>query len=107
MIKVKITKNIMRKGDVGFGLSFSQIIIAACALCVGIGIFLMLKDHVSTNILMTLIFLVMGLFIFFGVVRINGMSFGKMLMLSFKGVEKRPYCTKGVCHNVQSVQQKK
>lgn len=106
MIKVKITKNIIRKGEVGFGLSLSQIIIGACGLSVGFGMFLMLKDKMSLNLLMTLIFIVMALFMFFGIVRVDGMSLGAILISAFKGVDKRPYCIEGVCRN-ESVQKEK
>lgn len=96
MISVKVTKNIIRKGEVGFGLTLSQIIIALCGFAVGAGMFLLLKDVMQIDLLMTLIFIVMALFIAFGVIRINGMTFGKMLLLALKGVDKRPYCVKGV-----------
>ncbi len=107
MIKVRITKNIIRKGEVGFGLSLSQIIMGVCALAVGIGMFLLLRDSVSTNLLMTLIFVVMALFLGFGIVKINGMSLFKLLFSSLKGSDKRPYCIEGVYHNVQSDRRQK
>jgi hypothetical protein len=106
-MKVKITKNIIRKGEVGFGLTLPQIIIGVCGLAVGLGMFLMLKDKMSLNLLMTLIFIVMALFIMFGIVRVDGMSLGAILISTFKGVDKRPYCVEGVCRNEPVQKEKK
>lgn len=99
MIKVKVTKNIIRKGEIGWGLTLPQIIMGIAAFMVGIGMFFMLKDKMSLNALMTLIFIVMALFLFCGVIRIHGVPFGFYLIKCFKGVDKRPYCTKGVFTN--------
>ncbi len=96
MIKVRVTKNIIRKGEVMWGLTLPQILMGVAALAVGVGMFLMLKDSMSMNGLMTLIFCVEALFLFCGIIRIHGMPFGIYLIKSFQGVEKRPYCMKGV-----------
>ncbi len=107
MIKVRITKNIIRKGEIGFGLSLSQIIIGICALAVGIGMYLLLKDKLSMNLLMSIIFITMAAFVFLGIIRIDGMSLGAVLLSSFKGVDKRPYCIEGVWKNEPVRKEKK
>lgn len=105
MIKVKVTKNIIRKGEIMWGLTLPQILMGVAALAVGSGMFLMLKDTMDINLLMTLIFIVMALFLFCGIIRVHGVPFGVYLLKCLKGVDKRPYCMKGVY--TDDIQQKK
>lgn len=58
-----------------------------------------LKGTMSTQLLLSLIFLVMGIIIFFGVVNIQGMSLFQYMISIFKGVDVRTYESKGVFNN--------
>lgn len=102
MPKAKITKNIIRKGEVIMGLTKTQIMWAAVSFGVGILMFTLLRNKINIELLMTLIFFVMAAITLSGVVKIQGVSFVKFIILGFKGVDKRPYNAKGVFDNVQS-----
>lgn len=99
MIKVKITKNIIRKNKSSLGLNKKQIIIAGIAFVIGLLMLIFLKGRMSTQLLLSLIFLVMGIIIFFGVVNIQGMSLFQYMISIFKGVDVRTYESKGVFNN--------
>ncbi|MDO5558368.1 MAG: PrgI family protein [Oscillospiraceae bacterium] len=99
MIKVKVTKNIIRKGNVAFGLDTKQVIIGFTAVCIGGLLFFLLRNIVSTDLLMTIIFVTMAVIIFCGVIQINGVSFISFLMKGIQGVDKRPFDRKGVYNN--------
>jgi hypothetical protein len=109
MLKVKVTKNIMSKGKVVAGLSWKQIIIGGVGVAAGLGVLYLGWGKMNIDLLMTIVFAVIVGVIMFGVVQINGMSFAKFLFLGLKGVDKRPYCTKGVFQNgiIQGRQSKK
>ncbi|SFY12060.1 PrgI family protein [Ruminococcus sp. XPD3002] len=96
MIKAKITKNIIRKNNNSFGISTKQMIIAGAAAILGILMYLILRNHMNTQLLMTLIFIVLGVIIFFGCVNIQGMSLFTFFVKTFKGADVRYYETKGV-----------
>jgi hypothetical protein len=96
MIKVKVTKNIMSKGTVIAGLTWKQIIAGAVGIFAGLGTLALFWGKMNIDVLMTLVFVIVLVTIMFGVVQINGMSFIKFLFIGLKGVDKRPYCTKGV-----------
>lgn len=96
MIKVRVTKNIIRKSEVVFGLNISQVIVAAIGLVVGLIEGFLLDGHVSTDTKMTIIFFTMAVFIFCGIIQINGMSVIALMSKSLKGVDKRPFDRKGV-----------
>lgn len=96
MIKVKITKNIIRKTQNSLGLSVRQIVFAVCAAILGIIMYFSLKDVLPTDTLMTLIFIVLGIIIGGGCLNIQGMSVFEYLIKAFKGVDVRPYESKGV-----------
>ena len=97
MIKVKITKNIIRKNKSSLGLNKKQIIIAGIAFVIGLLMLIFLKGTMSTQLLLSLIF--MGIIIFFGVVNIQGMSLFQYMISIFKGVDVRTYESKGVFNN--------
>lgn len=99
MIKVKVTKNIIRKNEVAFGFNVSQVIVAAIGLTVGVIELIALKNVLSYDMRMTIVFITMAVFIFGGVVQINGMSVVELFSKSLKGVDKRPYNRKGVYSN--------
>jgi hypothetical protein len=99
MIKVKVTKNIMQKGAVIAGLNLKQLVIGALGIAAGFGTLALGWGKIHIDVLMTLVFAIIVAVIIFGVVQINGMSFAKFLFLGLKGVDKRPYCTKGVFRN--------
>lgn len=99
MIKVKITKNIIRKSKSSLGLNKKQIVIAGIAFTIGLIMLILLKGTMSTQLLLSLIFLVMGIIIFFGVVNIQGMSLFQYMISIFKGVDVRTYESKGVFNN--------
>ncbi|MBE6852683.1 MAG: PrgI family protein [Ruminococcus sp.] len=96
MIKVRVTKNIIRKNEVAFGLNLSQAIVAAIGVIIGLLEGALLDGHVSTDTKMTIIFFTIAIFIFCGVIQINGMSVITLLGKSLKGVDKRPFDRKGV-----------
>lgn len=99
MIKAKVTKNIIRKSSNSLGLSMKQIIIAVSAAIMGIGIYFLLKDKMPTNILMTLIFIILAVVIMFGCVNIQGQSLFQFMVKTFKGADVRYYDSKGVFSN--------
>lgn len=96
MIKVKITKNIIRKTQNSLGLSMRQIVVAGCAVVLGIILYFSLQNVMPSDILMTLIFIVLGVIICCGCLNIQGMSVFEYLIKIFKGVDMRPYKSKGV-----------
>ena len=99
MIKVKVTKNIMRDGTLFFNLTLKQILPAIFSLVVAFGTYFLLKGSLNDDLLMTIIFIEIAIVIGMGVVQIQGMSLFKILILAFKGVDKRPYYIKGVFNN--------
>ncbi len=97
MIKAKITKNIIHKGPniLGMPVTISQIIIAAIGTAAAIGEFFLLSDKMDINSLMSIIFVTLMLFMAFGVVKIQGMTLVKFIILCMKGIDKRPFCIRG------------
>ena len=99
MIKVNVTKNIIRKTKSTLGLSMKQIIIALIAVFLGIILYVSLRNTVSLSALMWIIFIEMASIIMFGVVNIQGQSLMQYIIKIFKGVDIRPYDSKGVFSN--------
>jgi len=95
-LKVKVTKNIIRKnGVIIAGLTIRDLISASIGLIIS-GLFIyFLKGKVSMNTLMNLSFLIIAVVVSCSVVKIQGMSLMKLLILTFKGVDKRPYNKSG------------
>ncbi|MEG0614209.1 MAG: PrgI family protein [Oscillospiraceae bacterium] len=99
MIRVKVTKNIIRNGTIAFGLTLKQILSAVIAVAIALLSIFLLKDKMNFDLLMTLVFVEIIIVILLGVVQLQGMSFAKFVLLSFKGTDKRPFCIKGVFKN--------
>jgi uncharacterized membrane protein YccC len=95
MLKVKVTKNIMGRPNNQFNLSFKQIIVGVIGIAAGFSVLYFGWGKIQLDLLMTLVFITIFAVIMFGVVKVNGMSLAKFLLLGLKGVDKRPYCTKG------------
>jgi hypothetical protein len=96
MIQAKVTKNIMAKSAMDFNglpITWGQIISTIITIGVGIAEFLLLD--MGQNGKMAIIFLTLISGIMFSVVKINGLSFYKFLAIGLKGVDKRPYSSKG------------
>lgn len=96
MIKVKITKNIIRKSKSTLGLSMKQIIIAAIAAVIGVILYFAFRNTLNIEVLMTLVFIISGGIIMFGCVNIQGQSLFEYTVKIFKGVDVRPYDSRGV-----------
>lgn len=96
MIKAKITKNIMKKTNNSLGLTKKQMIITGIACGIGILMYLLLKDVMSFGVLSTLIFIVLGGIICFGVINLQGMSLFEYFVKTMKGVDVRYYKQEGV-----------
>lgn len=94
MIKVKVTKNIMKQQNGILNLSVSQIVVGIIAFGIGVGTFFLLKDCMDFNLIMWIIFLELIIAVGIGVVRINGLNLFMLILLSMK-TDKRPYCSKG------------
>lgn len=105
MIKVKITKNIIRKSKNSLGLSAKQIVIALIGFLIGVLLYVSLKNVIPLSFLMWIIFFSVGGIIMFGVLNIQGMSLAQYIVKSFKGVDIRPYDSRGV-FNSESVSEK-
>lgn len=89
MIKVKVTKNIIRKGEVAFGFNKKQIMVGAAGIATGITMYMSLRKVMSTDMLMTLIFITMTAFIVLGIAQINNVP---LLAFILKGSnDKRPF----------------
>jgi len=96
MIKVKITKNIIRKSKSTIGLDGKQIAFGVAGFGTGILLFFLLEDKMPLQPLLTLVFIVIAVTVLFGVVNIQGMNMFQYIIKMFKGVEVRPYDSKGV-----------
>jgi hypothetical protein len=96
MIKTKITKNIFQEHMVFMGLTLKQLIFGIAGFALGGAEIYFLINKIPMDALMTLVFFTILIFVAVGVVRINGMSTLKFVMLAFKGTDKRPYHSKGV-----------
>lgn len=96
MIKVKITKNIIRRSNNAFGIGVKEIITTVIAAAIGTVMYFLLRNVMSTGALLMLIFVVLGTIICFGCVNIQGQSMLELLIKSLKGADVRPYVSKGV-----------
>lgn len=96
MIKVRVTKNIIRKNEVAFGLTRAQVIVASIGFVIGLLELKLLKGITSLDVRMTIVFFTMVTFIFGGIIQINGTSLITTLKKSIHGVDKRQYNKKGV-----------
>lgn len=95
MIKAKVTKNIMSKTAISIGglpITPKQLICGILSLGIGVAEYFLL-DNLSFNLKMSVIFLTLLLSISCTIININGVPFVKFLILGFKGVEKRPFCS--------------
>ncbi len=106
MIKAKITKNIIRKSSNSLGLSMKQIIIGISAAAIGIILFVLLKNVLPMQVLMTIIFIFLAVVIMFGCVNIQGQSLFGFFLKMFKGADVRYYDSKGVFSNDISEKEK-
>lgn len=106
MIKAKITKNIIRKSSNSLGLSMKQIIIGISAAAMGIILFVLLKNVLPMQVLMTIIFIFLAVVIMFGCVNIQGQSLFEFFLKMFKGADVRYYDSKGVFSNDISEKEK-
>lgn len=107
MIKAKVTKNIMKKTNNSLGLTTRQIVIMGIACGIGILMYFLLKNILSFGVLSTLIFIVLGGIICFGVINIQGMSLFEYFVKSMKGVDVRYYKQEGVFMNNVDIQKEK
>lgn len=107
MIKAKVTKNIMKKTNNSLGLTTRQIVIMGIACGIGILMYFLLKNVLSFGVLSTLIFIVLGCIICFGVINIQGMSLFEYFVKSMKGVDVRYYKQEGVFMNNVNIQKEK
>lgn len=96
MIKVKITKNIIKRSNNTLGIGTKEIITTLIAAAVGVAMYFLLKNVMSMGALLTLIFVVLGTIICFGCVNMQGQSMFELMIKSLKGAEVRPYESKGV-----------
>ncbi len=99
MIKVKVTKNIIRRTNTTLGIGMKEIIVGVIAVVIGLLMYFTLNNVMSTGALMTLIFIVLAVIICFGCVNMQGQSLFTLLIKSLKGVDVRPYESKGVFSN--------
>lgn len=96
MIKVKITKNIIRRSNNALGIGTKEIVTTVIAAAVGVTMYFLLRHAMSMGALLTLIFVVLGTIICFGCVNMQGQSMFELLIKSLKGADVRPYVSKGV-----------
>ncbi len=96
MIKVKITKNIIRKTKNSLGITPKQILIGCTAALIGVILYFSLRNVMHTEVLMTLIFVVLAAIIGFGCIDVQGQTLLTYLIKIFKGADVRPYESKGV-----------
>lgn len=94
MISKKVTKNVIRKEKYG-GFSAVQLVSAGIGLAAAAATIYLLWDKINTDLLMWLVFLELLLIIGFGVIRIQGVSLFRYLILCLNGADIRPYCKKG------------
>lgn len=99
MIKVKITKNIIRKTNNSLGIGVKEIITAVVAAVIGVFMYFALKNIMSVGNLMMLIFVVLATIIGFGCINVQGQSLFEYFIKVFKGADVRPYVSKGVFNN--------
>ncbi len=98
MRNVKMSKNIIKKGNLAFGMTKSQIIcaIVACvvALATASGIFIF---NWNVDLTMMVVFAEIIIIAGTGIVKINGMSFARYLfLLFFLADDVRLYSEQGV-----------
>lgn len=96
MIKVKITKNIIKRSNNPLGIGIKEIVTTLIAAAAGVAMYFLLKNVMSMGALLTLIFVVLGTIICFGCVNMQGQSLFELLIKSLKGADVRPYASKGV-----------
>lgn len=96
MIKVKVTKNIIRDGTIFLNLTKKQVLFALLAIGAGLGTYFGLRSRINFDFLMTIVFMEIVLIIGIGVVHIQGMSIFMIIVRALKGTDKRPYYTEGV-----------
>lgn len=95
MMKVKITKNVIHKSTSPLGgvLNPRMIIFLGIGFAAAAGTFFGLKDSMSLDLLMWIVFLELAFFAALGI-QINGISLMKYLF--GKKIDKRPFNRKGV-----------
>ena len=97
MIKAKVTKNIMSNGTIIANLTLRQIISAIIAMIIACITVFFLIDVIDINILLSIVFAEIIVFLGFGIVKIQGMTLFKFVILVlFKSADRRPYNRKGV-----------
>lgn len=97
MIRVKVTKNIVKPGASFMNFTAGQIAAGILAIATGIATFFILKDYINFNLLMWIIFFEIIIIIGIGIIRVNDMNLFTFIFKSLKGVDKRPYSNdKGV-----------
>lgn len=97
MRRVKITKNVLKKGAVFMNFTKTQIAIIVVGAAIAGGTLAgFIYLGLPINLTMTIVFFELLFVVATGVIRINGMSFVKHIILSFKKPQTRYYSTKGI-----------
>jgi hypothetical protein len=96
MIRVKVSRNIFRKGALLLGLNLRQLILSGVCLGVCAGEVLLLKDQMDMNSIGGIVFLTLIVFVIGFIFPFQGKSLIGILISSFKGVDKRPFMSEGV-----------
>lgn len=99
MIKVKVTKNIIRRGTVLLNITLSQLIWGGISFAAAVVTFLLLKDSMNIEAVLMIAFVVSAAIAFGGIVRIQGIPFFTFVLMGLKGVDKRPFHIEGGFRN--------
>lgn len=94
MRQVKITKNIVQKDVWLMGLSKKQIVVGAVGAAVAALTIWLLWGVVSVNIMMSIVFVELGVVVSVGFIKVDGMSLLQILLSLFKKKEFK-YITHG------------
>lgn len=109
MRRVKISKNIIKKGNVVFGLTKGQIaaFVVAATLAIGEVVIGFSILHWNVDAVLGLAFLIIVAVCGLGIFKINGMSLGKFLFLLFVlSNDERYYNSRGGLNRVSKTKEK-
>lgn len=97
-MQIKVTKNILRKGVVAFGLTKGQMICIVIAVIIAIGLITaMFTFNWNMDITMFFVFLEIAIIAGTGIIKINGSSLLKYIfLLFFLADDVRPHSSQGV-----------